>query len=143
MRYLTGQNMSSASDISLVNLLWINYGEICVGWKVFFFLFCFQFLTFFLVSFFLPRERNQETTTKTYPRKEIWYDVSLLKLLLHCFSPHVQYSRWQLTVRFVFRFITKVWEIKIHNKMHCQGFVMDFYCFLTWRILWKMIFNRW
>lgn len=33
---------------------------------------------------------------QTNPTQELWHDVSLQKLLLHCFSPHVPYRRWQL-----------------------------------------------
>lgn len=63
--------------------------------------------------------RSLERGTQHSP-KELWHDVSLLKLLLHCFSPHVPYRRWQLTVLFVLFYIKKSGEneIKIHNKMH-------------------------
>lgn len=73
-----------------VNLLWINYADwrdVC--WTT--------AKKGFLALSLSPVLRAAET----YPAQELWHDVSLLKLLLHCFSPHVPYRRWQLTVLFV------------------------------------------
>lgn len=96
-----------------VNSLWINYAD----WQDLCWLGSVRALYLFITRRKFVRQARWERERSKHTPKELWHDVSLLKLLLHCFTPHVPYPRWQLTVLFVLLYHKRN-EIKIHNKMH-------------------------